>query len=144
MSAFLRSRTGVVLVAFLGIAAFFLITEHTAHVFGVLPYALLLLCPLLHVFMHHGHGGTPATTKSIIPRETNDELACLWPLAARGRQLGGVHHLRLQLHAPAHQARLALVRRVLRLRGGPLHRNVRLPVDDLFALGMAQQPLPGR
>ena len=57
MSAFLRSRTGVVLVAFLAIAAFFLLIEHTAHVFGVLPYALLLLCPLLHVFMHHGHDG---------------------------------------------------------------------------------------
>jgi hypothetical protein len=57
MSAFLRSRTGVVLIAFLAIAAFFLVTEHTAHVFGVLPYALLLLCPLLHLFMHHGHGG---------------------------------------------------------------------------------------
>jgi hypothetical protein len=57
MSAFLRSRTGVVVVAFLAIAAFFLLTEHTAHVFGVLPYVLLLLCPLLHVFMHHGHGG---------------------------------------------------------------------------------------
>ena len=57
MSTFLRSRTGVVLVAFLVIAAFFLLTEHTAHVFGVLPYALLLLCPLLHVFMHHGHDG---------------------------------------------------------------------------------------
>ena len=57
MSAFLRSRTGVVLVAFLAIAAFFLLTEHTAHVLGVLPYALLLLCPLLHVFMHHGHHG---------------------------------------------------------------------------------------
>ena len=57
MSAFFRSRTSVGLVAFLGIAAFFLLTEHTAHVFGVLPYALLLLCPLLHVFMHHGHDG---------------------------------------------------------------------------------------
>ena len=57
MSTFLRSRTGVVLGAFLAIAAFFLLTEHTAHVFGVLLYALLLLCPLLHVFMHHGHDG---------------------------------------------------------------------------------------
>ena len=54
---FLRSRTGLVLLAFLAIAAFFLVTEHTAHVFGILPYALLLLCPLLHFFMHRGHGG---------------------------------------------------------------------------------------
>lgn len=53
---FFRSRTGLVLLAFLAIAAFFLITEHTAHVFGILPYALLLLCPVLHLFMHRGHG----------------------------------------------------------------------------------------
>jgi len=45
------------LIVFLGIAAFFLITEHTAHLFGVLPFALLLLCPLVHIFMHGGHGG---------------------------------------------------------------------------------------
>ncbi|HRQ41572.1 MAG TPA: DUF2933 domain-containing protein [Chloroflexota bacterium] len=53
---FFQSRTGLVLLAFLTIAAFFLITEHTAHVFGILPYALLLLCPVLHLFMHRGHG----------------------------------------------------------------------------------------
>ncbi len=35
---------------------FFLITEHTAHFFGALPYAILLACPLMHLFMHHGHG----------------------------------------------------------------------------------------
>src|SRR3989304_4774013 len=57
VSRWLRSRTGLVLLGFLAIAAFFLLTEHTAHVFGVLPYALLLLCPLLHLFMHGGHGG---------------------------------------------------------------------------------------
>lgn len=51
-----QSKTGMILLAFLAIAAFFLITEHTAHFFGVLPFALLLLCPLLHLFMHTGHG----------------------------------------------------------------------------------------
>ena len=56
ISQFFRSRTGLVLLGFLAIAAFYLITEHTAHVFGVLPYALLLLCPFLHLFMHGGHG----------------------------------------------------------------------------------------
>lgn len=45
------------MIVFLGIGAFFLITEHTAHLFGVLPFALLLLCPLMHLFMHGGHGG---------------------------------------------------------------------------------------
>jgi hypothetical protein len=55
-SKLLRSRTGLALIGFLLVIAFFLVTEHTAHVFGVLPYLLLLLCPLLHVFMHGGHG----------------------------------------------------------------------------------------
>ena len=54
---FLRSPTGLVLIAFLAIATFYLVTEHTAHFFGLLPYGLLLLCPILHLFMHGGHGG---------------------------------------------------------------------------------------
>ena len=53
----LRSPAGFALVSFLAIAAFYLVKEHTAHVFGFLPYTLLLLCPLLHLFMHGGHGG---------------------------------------------------------------------------------------
>lgn len=52
-----RSRTGVTLLVFLAIAAFFLLTEHTAHVFGALPFLLILACPLMHLFMHGGHGG---------------------------------------------------------------------------------------
>ncbi len=52
----LRSRTGLVFLAFLAIAVFFPVTEHTAHFFGVLPYLLLFLCPLLHLFMHSSHG----------------------------------------------------------------------------------------
>ncbi|CAX23054.1 protein of unknown function [Methylorubrum extorquens DM4] len=46
----------LVLVAFLLIGAFYLLTEHRAHAFGVLPWLLLLACPLLHLFMHGGHG----------------------------------------------------------------------------------------
>ena len=63
----LQSRNGLVLAAFVAVAAFYLLTEHTAHVFGVLPYALLLLCPLMHLFMHGGHGqhaGHPAPDKA--------------------------------------------------------------------------------
>ena len=47
------------LCAFLAIAAFFLWAEHRAHILGALPYALLLLCPIIHLFMHRGHGGHP-------------------------------------------------------------------------------------
>lgn len=44
----------LVLVTFLAIAAFFLFTEHRAHLFGILPFLFLLACPLMHLFMHHG------------------------------------------------------------------------------------------
>ncbi len=40
---------------FLAVAGFFLFTEHRAHVLGILPFLLLLACPLMHLFMHHGH-----------------------------------------------------------------------------------------
>jgi hypothetical protein len=50
-------RLNAVLLAFLAIAGFFLISEHRTHLFGFLPFLLLLACPLLHVFMHSGHGG---------------------------------------------------------------------------------------
>lgn len=57
IGGFLRSRTGLALIAFLLIAAFYLFTEHTAHTFTYLPFGLLLLCLFLHLFMHGGHGG---------------------------------------------------------------------------------------
>ena len=52
---FLRSRAGVALLVVVAIGGFLLFTEHRAHVLGVLPFAFLLACPLMHVFMHHGH-----------------------------------------------------------------------------------------
>ena len=48
-------RSKWVLIGFLAIAAFFLLSEHRAHLLGVLPYLLFLACPLMHLF-HHGHG----------------------------------------------------------------------------------------
>ena len=26
------------------------------HLLGALPYLFILACPLMHIFMHHGHG----------------------------------------------------------------------------------------
>lgn len=50
------SRWKWALLGFLAVAGFFLWTEHKAHVFGVLPYLLVLACPLMHLFHHGGHG----------------------------------------------------------------------------------------
>ena len=48
-----------VFIGFLLVAGFFLITEHRAHLFGILPFLLLAACPLMHIFGHRhgGHGG---------------------------------------------------------------------------------------
>lgn len=53
----MSARTKWVLTAFIAIALFFLLTEHRAHLFGVLPYLLLFACPLMHLFHGHGHHG---------------------------------------------------------------------------------------
>lgn len=44
--------SNLIIFAFLGILLFFLFTEHRAHLFGFLPYLLILACPLMHLF--HG------------------------------------------------------------------------------------------
>jgi len=51
-----KSKAGLVLVGFLIIASALLFTEHRAHVLGLLIWLPLLACPLMHVFMHGGHG----------------------------------------------------------------------------------------
>ena len=54
--SFWSSRYAIGLVVIGGVATYFLWTEHRAHLLGLLSYALLLACPLMHVFMHRGHG----------------------------------------------------------------------------------------
>lgn len=55
--SFWRSRGFIAFVGFAAIAVVLLWQEHSAHIVGVLPYLLLLACPLLHIFGHGGHGG---------------------------------------------------------------------------------------
>jgi hypothetical protein len=54
---FFASRANMVLLGFLAIGGYFLVTEHWAHVVPFLPWLFLLACPLMHVFMHGGHSG---------------------------------------------------------------------------------------
>jgi cell division protein FtsW (lipid II flippase) len=50
------SKANWALVGFLAIIGFLLLTEHRAHVLGALPIIILLLvCVVLHRFMHGGH-----------------------------------------------------------------------------------------
>lgn len=50
-------RAKTIFGLFAAIGAFFLIVEHGAHVLLYLPWLLLAACPLMHIFMHGGHGG---------------------------------------------------------------------------------------
>ena len=56
-SSFASIRFGIVLIGFIIIAGILLFSEHRAHVFGVLLYALPFVCLFMHMFMHGGHGG---------------------------------------------------------------------------------------
>ncbi|MBY8097198.1 DUF2933 domain-containing protein [Vibrio fluvialis] len=54
--SFWTTPNGWGVIALIGAASYFLLTEHREHVFEYLPYLILLLCPVMHLFMHHGHG----------------------------------------------------------------------------------------
>ena len=58
-----RPAYWLLVCAFVAIAGFYLWNDHRAHVWGALPYLLLLACPFLHFFMHrkheHGSGAPP-------------------------------------------------------------------------------------
>lgn len=68
---FWRSPAGVALLVALAAVGFYLLTEHTAHLFGAFPYLFLLACPLMHVFMHRGRGGHHGGSTSF--RSSDDE-----------------------------------------------------------------------
>ena len=55
----------------LSIVGFYLVTEHTAHLLGVLPWLILLACPFIHIFMHRGHGQHDHASHN--DEEVNDE-----------------------------------------------------------------------
>lgn len=47
-------KTQWIFWAFAAVGAYFLLTEHRAHVIEYLPYLLLLACPFMHLFHRHG------------------------------------------------------------------------------------------
>jgi len=51
-------RNPLVIVCLVAVG-YWIYTYHWEHALGFLPYSILLLCPLMHIFMHggHGHGG---------------------------------------------------------------------------------------
>lgn len=65
-----KARIGLAFAAFALVAGALLFTEHRAHVLGLLVWLPLLACPLMHFFMHGGHGhrhggGRPNDPRSV-------------------------------------------------------------------------------
>ena len=53
---FWSTPTGWAALALIAAVTYFLVLEHGQHTLQFLPYLILLLCPLMHVFMHGNHG----------------------------------------------------------------------------------------
>jgi len=52
------SRTRYILIGLLVITGIYLIADHGQHLLPYLPFAFLLGCLFMHLFMHHGsHSG---------------------------------------------------------------------------------------
>ncbi len=50
-----KSPKGIAVLIALAALGLYLIIVHQQHVLGALPFLVILLCPLMHVFMHKGH-----------------------------------------------------------------------------------------
>lgn len=49
----------ITLYVLVAVAAIYLLAGHEAHALVVLPYLLIVACPLMHLLMHRGHGDAP-------------------------------------------------------------------------------------
>ena len=54
--------TKVIIAALVAAALYLLLTDHESQVLRVLPYLLLLACPLLHLLMHGRHREAKTST----------------------------------------------------------------------------------
>jgi hypothetical protein len=55
VTALVGSPWGLLVTLALAGLGLYLFMTHTGHMLNALPYLLLLACPLMHLFMHHGH-----------------------------------------------------------------------------------------
>jgi hypothetical protein len=56
-NSFWTSGKGIAACLLIIGVVYMLLMEHREHVFQYLPFLIILLCPLMHIFMHGGHGG---------------------------------------------------------------------------------------
>jgi len=67
--SFWATPQGLAALGLIAVAVYVLIIEHGKHLAPWLPFLILLLCPLMHILMHGGHGehhekGDPSAKES--------------------------------------------------------------------------------
>ena len=57
--SFWKTPLGIVATLVAVATSIYLFVAHKDHLLALLPFAFLAACPLMHIFMHrgHGHGG---------------------------------------------------------------------------------------
>ncbi len=72
-NSFWLSSKGLAAISLIGFVSYFLLMEHRQHLFEYLPLLILLLCPLMHVFMHGGHGHKHGAADNAEPQATQSD-----------------------------------------------------------------------
>jgi Protein of unknown function (DUF2933) len=54
--SFWFSFKGLMALGLIAATTYFLLVEHRQHFFEYWPFLIILLCPVMHIFMHRGHG----------------------------------------------------------------------------------------
>ena len=55
-NSFWSSPKGFVALLFIASVSYILLIGHGDHLFEWLPFVIILLCPAMHLFTHHGRG----------------------------------------------------------------------------------------
>ncbi|NMH63989.1 DUF2933 domain-containing protein [Shewanella salipaludis] len=72
--AFWFSLQGLASIGFIGAVSYFLLVEHRQHLFALLPYLILLACPLMHVLHgRHHHGEAKAAAEAHLTPSKDDK-----------------------------------------------------------------------
>lgn len=56
-SPWFKTPFGILAIILFVAAAYSIWTEHRVHLYNLLPLLVILICPLMHLFMHRNHGG---------------------------------------------------------------------------------------
>lgn len=69
-----RNARGILLLLAAVAVAAYLAIWHGAHLAAALPVLLLLACPLLHLFLHGGHGQHGATADATTHKQDGERI----------------------------------------------------------------------